>query len=206
VYIPSYFKEDDWKEISRIIRENGFGILVTSKDNIPIATHIPVELITKKDGTNVLQGHVSKANEQWKLFEKCEQALVIFSAEHHYISSSWYANRSVPTWNFIAIHIYGKMRIVNENELMESLKTLTNHYESFSKQPDSIEQMPQDYINKLIQAVVGFEMTIDKVESKFKLSQNKDNSDYKNVIAELKNLNDWNGSKVAEEMEKRRKV
>jgi transcriptional regulator len=206
VYIPSHFKEEDWKEISKVIRENGFGILITSENNIPVATHIPVELIAKQDGTYVLHGHVAKANKQWKAFEQSEQALVIFSAAHHYISSSWYQNRSVPTWNFIAVHVYGKMRIVNQEELRNSLKQLTDHYESSSKQPDSLEALPQDYVDKLIKSVVGFEMTMDKVEAKFKLSQNKDDNDYKNVLAELKNLNDWNAYKVAEEMENKRKL
>jgi transcriptional regulator len=206
MYTPPHFKEEDWTEISKIIRENGFGILITSKDSIPVGTHIPVELVKKENGTHVLQGHVAKANEQWKIFEQCEQALIIFSAQHHYISSSWYKNRSVPTWNFIAVHVYGKMRIVNEDELRSSLKSLTEHYESFSVNPDSIDKMPQDYIDKLIKSVVGFEMTMDKVEAKFKLSQNKDDNDYRNVITELKKLDDWNAVKVVEEMEKRRKV
>lgn len=204
MYIPEYNLEKDWKEISKVIRENSFGILITTKNGLPIASHIPIELETKETGKTVLRGHVAKANEQWKTFETTEQALAIFTAPHHYVSSSWYHQMSVPTWNYIAVHMYGKMTIVNEESLKNSLRKLMDTYEVISKNPQKLDALPQEYVDKLMKGVVGFEMSIDKVESRFKLSQNKDDEDYQNVIRELKALDDYNAKWIAEEMVKRK--
>jgi len=205
MYIPSYNLEKDWKEISTVIRENSFGMLITAKNGHPVATHIPIELETTEAGKTVLRGHVARANEQWKTFETTEQALAVFTAPHHYVSSSWYHQMSVPTWNYIAVHIYGKMKIVNDESLKNSLRKLMDTYEVISKNPQTLDGLPQDYVDKLMKGIVGFEMSIDKVEARFKLSQNKDNTDYQRVIRELKSLDDYNAKWVAEEMERREK-
>ncbi len=205
MYVPNYNLEKDWKEISKVIRENSFGILVTTKDSHQIATHIPIELETTETGVTVLRGHVAKANEQWKTFETTEQALAIFTTPHHYVSSSWYHEMSVPTWNYIAVHIYGKMKIVTDASLKDSLRKLMETYEVTSKNPQKLDGMPQDYVEKLMKGVIGFEMSIDKVEARFKLSQNKDDEDYQNVIRELNALGDYNAKWIAEEMERRKK-
>ena len=204
MYIPQYNLEKNWKEIAKVIRENSFGILVTTKDRLPMATHIPMELETTESGATVLRGHVAKANEQWKTFETTEQALAIFTAPHHYVSSSWYQFMSVPTWNYIAVHIYGKMKIVNDASLKNSLRKLMDTYEVISKKPQTLDALPQDYVEKLMKGIVGFEMSIDKIEARFKLSQNKEDQDYQNVIRELNALDDFNAKWIAEEMVRRK--
>lgn len=204
MYVPSYNLEKNWKEISKVIRENSFAILVTTKDDLPIVTHIPIELETTESGNPVLRGHVAKANEQWKTFETTKQALAIFTAPHHYISSSWYKQMSVPTWNYIAVHITGKMKIVDDVTLKDSLRKLMDTYEVISKKPETLDALPQDYVDKLMKGVVGFEMTIDKIEARFKLNQNKDDEDYQRVIHELNELNDYNAKWIAEEMVRRK--
>ncbi len=204
MYAPLYNLEKDWKEISKVIRENSFGILVTTKNGLPLATHIPIELETTDNGTTVLRGHVARANEQWQTFETMEQAMAIFTAPHHYVSSSWYHKMSVPTWNYIAVHMYGKMKFVNDESLKNSLRKLMDTYEVISKNPQQLDALPQDDVDKLMKGVVGFEMSIDKVEARFKLSQNKDDEDYQRVIHELKALDDYHAKWIAEEMERRK--
>ncbi len=204
MYVPHYNLEKDWKEISKVIRENSFGVLITTKDGSPLATHIPIELDKNEAGENVLRGHVAKANPQWKTFDSNEEALAIFMAPHHYISSSWYNEMSVPTWNYIAIHVYGKLKIANAGDLKNSLRKLMDTYEVISEKPQKLDALPADYVDGLMKGVVGFEMTMDRVEARFKLSQNKSSRDYQNVMRELNALDDYNAKWIAGEMERRK--
>jgi len=129
---------------------------------------------------------------------------VIFSGPHHYISSSWYNHINVPTWNFIAVHVYGKVQVMNEENFYEALRRLVNRYEATSKNPVSVDSMPQEFVRKLIKGAVEFEISIDKIEGKWKLSQNRDDESVRTVIRELEELNDYNAKMIAEEMKKLR--
>ena len=202
MYIPNYFRNKKLPELEAFIRENPFAILVNQHDGKPWATHIPVELEKNESGENVLWCHVAKANLQWKVFENNPDALVIFSGAHHYISSSWYNHINVPTWNFIAVHVYGKVKIMSEENFLEALRRLVHRYETASKNPVSVETMPQDFVQRLIKGAVGFEISIDKIEGKWKLSQNRDDESALNVIRELEELNDYNAQNIADEMKK----
>jgi transcriptional regulator len=155
-------------------------------------------------GEKVLWCHVAKANPQWKNFEIHPEALLIFSGPHHYISSSWYNHINVPTWNFIAVHVYGNVQIMSETKFYEALKRLMKRYESGSQNPQSIETLPQEFVQKLIKHAVGFEISITKIEGKWKLSQNRDDESAHNVIRELEQLKDYNAAMIAEEMKKLR--
>ena len=110
MYIPKLFKMDDHAEIFDFIRQNSFGILINADNDVPVATHIPIELEFTDENEPILRGHVSKVNPHALLFEKNPQALVIFTGAHTYISSSWYVQENVSTWNYTAVHVYGHFR------------------------------------------------------------------------------------------------
>lgn len=195
---------DDWPEIENFVRKNSFATLVSLVDSRPWATHLPIELEKNSSGEFVLRGHLSRANVQWKNFSAHEMVLVIFQGSHHYISSSWYDHINVPTWNYIAVHIYGKIRIMNDEELLDSLKNLVDRYETISKNPVSVETMPHDFVQKEMKGIAGFEISIEKMEGKWKMSQNRDDENYKNVIRELELLQTEEANAVATEMRKLR--
>jgi len=204
MHIPKYNQEKDWQQISAFIQQNSFGILVNVSSGVPLATHIPIELDEKPDGTAVLRGHVAKQNPQWEAFTS-GTALAIFTDPHAYISSSWYEKEKIPTWNYIAVHVYGQLRLLSEEELLDSLSKLMHRYEAASAKPVSINDIPEKELHNNLKAIVGFEMNISDIQARFKLSQNRNAHDYESVITHLKERGDEGSVKIAEEMEKRRK-
>ncbi len=158
------------------------------------ATHIPLEFEIYENGKQYLVGHISKENPQWQSFENDDNILAIFSGVHSYISPSWYDHENVPTWNYIAVHVYGKIKIIEGQKVIESLKKLVDKYESQVENPTKIE----DYSKKtMMQArgIVGFEIEITKIDAVNKMSQNRDDKNYNNIISELEK-----SGKTAEKM------
>jgi transcriptional regulator len=205
MYIPKLFLNENTEEIEAFIHQNSFGILISTQDNLPVATHIPIELNTK-NGTKFLRGHLAKANLQWKSFLENSEVLAIFTGPHTYISSSLYQQRTenVPTWNYVAVHVYGKIRIVSEQELWQSLKELVDKYEKFSEKPVAIETMSEKMVENQMRAIVGFEIEITDIQAKYKLSQNRNAEDYKNVVNHLQNSTDQITQQVGEMMKNNR--
>ena len=204
MYIPELYKNENQEDIQNFIHQNGFGILVNQTDGKFWATHIPL-LLEEKDGKQNLVGHVSRENPQAESFKTNDEVLAIFSGAHSYISSSWYDHENVPTWNYLAVHIYGKLKIHSLDETIEALKRLVNKYEAKSEKPIRIE----DLSNKtMLQArgIVSFEIEITAIEAKKKLSQNRDDKNYKTIISKLENSNDFQSIEVAKEMKKNRKL
>ncbi|MEO8396990.1 MAG: FMN-binding negative transcriptional regulator, partial [Chloroflexota bacterium] len=134
----------------------------------------------------VLRAHLARANDQWKSFGEGE-ALVIFQGAHAYISPSWYETHpSVPTWNYTAVHVYGVPQIVaNEGEMRGMLRELVENHEG-GRSPEWTMDLPEDYLQKMMQAIVAFELPIERIEGKFKLSQNRSEGDQERVIAHLR--------------------
>jgi transcriptional regulator len=199
MYTPTYFKTGDDQAIKDFIRQNGFGILVSAANGKPLATHIPLEL--SEDGTK-LYAHISKGNPQGKDLQQVNEVLVIFNGPHAYISSSWYNHLNVPTWNYIAVHVYGIVRIVEGEELFTSLAQLMNKYEQHSADPVTVENLTPAYIQQAMKGVTGFEITITKIEATHKLSQNRDHESYTNIIHELDNRSDADSTAIADAMRK----
>ncbi|MCY7410720.1 MAG: FMN-binding negative transcriptional regulator [Chitinophagales bacterium] len=206
MYLPKINRIEDLPAIEDFIEKNSFAILINEVKENPWATHLPLELEVNEAGEKVLWGHLSKANPQWKSFGKEEQVLAIFQGPHTYISSSWYNHVNVPTWNYIAVHVYGKIKLMNDEQVYEHLKRLVNKYEAISENPVSVETMPPEFVRKEMKGVVGFEIAIEKIEGKWKLSQNRDDENYRNIILELEKLNNVNAALIAEEMKKMRNV
>lgn len=199
MYIPKFYKNTNTESIKKFIKENSFGILITNSDKI-LATHIPLQWI-EKQGISYLVGHVSKANIQVKSFETQSEVLCIFSGAHTYISSSWYNHKNVPTWNYMAAHIYGKIKIISDaKEIYQMMQNLMITYEQNMKNPMKLEDLSPDYIQDHLDGIVCFEVKIDSIECAFKLSQNRDVINKELIIKELEEINDDFSNAIAAEM------
>ena len=213
MYIPKLFHETNWPAIRQVIEENSFATIVSCNAGIPTATHAPLRLVEAADGTAKLQGHVSKANPHWRLFEDDGRSLVIFAGPNSYVSPRWYDHVNVPTWNYIAIHVYGKPRLVTSaGEMRELMKGLVDRYEGPEEAGRAetgtrytLEGLPPDFLESQMKGIVGFEILVDEIQASFKLSQNRDQKNYENVIAELRMTHHQDAQRVAEVMSNRRR-
>ena len=203
MYIPPHFKEEDINEIELLIREFSFATLVSIKDNIPWATHIPLELITNKGAQWILQGHIARANPQRENFETNNDVLVIFMGPHTYISPSWYNHKNVPTWNYKAVHLYGKVSLVEGEKLEEMLRKLMAHYENaHAEKPQGYDEISPRTLEKDLRGIVGFEIKVERIEAASKLSQNRDTESHQSIIEQLKKMDAYDAKRIAEEMKK----
>ena len=201
MYVAKSNRNENPEELKQFVRENGFGILISQVEGRPWATHIP--MVLSEDGSR-LTGHVAKGNRQWKNFGNESEVLAVFSGPHAYVSSSWYDHENVPTWNYIAVHVSGKIRVIEGGELLESLKQLTDKYEKASECPVSVGRMSPEFLKVEINGIVAFEITIEKLEAAYKLSQNRDDKNHARIIEELERRNEDGSTRIAEAMKKDR--
>lgn len=187
MYTPSHYKNEDLTEVKEFIKQNSFGILVNQTNGKPWATHIPLELDLDGEGKDILVGHISKANPQWKTFEADKEVLTIFNGPHSYVSSSWYKEEEVPTWNYIAVHVYGKIKILEEAAVLASLHKLVDKYEKESTDPISINNLSKNTM-KQIKGIVGFQISITDIQATYKLSQTRQ-QDHPKILEELQKTN-----------------
>lgn len=184
MYTPKAYEHNKIDDIKQFIRDHSFGILLNQTGSKIVGTHIPLEIDKDEFDNDILFGHISKANPQADALKNESEVLAIFNGPHAYISSSWYAKEDAPTWNYIAVHIYGNIRLIDDKTLMTCLDKLVNKYENKSEQPVSIQKMSKETLSQ-VRGILGFYIEITSIESTFKLSQNKDNVDYNNIIAKL---------------------
>jgi transcriptional regulator len=146
---------------------------------------------------------MSKANPLWKTFEKNPEVLVIFQGPHTYISPTWYNHVNVPTWNYQAVHVYGSPRIVTDHaETYELLKKLIERHEA--ERQYKLETLPQDFVEKEMKGIVAFQIEVTRIEANYKLSQNRDDEDYHNIVSRLEERGDEMSHGVAEAMKEKR--
>lgn len=203
MYIPKYFKNDDKDEVKEFLKQNSFGILISSVDKKPWGSHIPMELQKDEAGNDMLYGHISKGNPQWKYFNHEDEVLAIFNGPHSYVSSSWYSHENVPTWNYIAVHVYGELVVLDETELMESLKKLVDKHETGSEHPVKMEDMSEKTLRQM-KVIVGFKILIKEIHAAYKLSQNRNDKDYQNIIKKLSERGEPASAETAVLMKKTR--
>ena len=187
MYIPKAFRQDNTAALHKLMREYSFTTLVTQQDGIPLASHLPLLLDSERGTYGTLLGHMARANPQWRTFQEDQEALVIFQGPHAYISPSWYeAELAVPTWNYAVVHAYGVPRLIEDKtELYSLLQTLVHTYEAGFEKPWVFETLPDAYVQKMMQGIVGFEILITRLEGKFKLNQNRPISDQARVATTL---------------------
>jgi len=198
MYISKLYREEDRGKILEFIRQNEFAVLVTYDGEKPTASHLLMEVM--EDGERLfVNGHMSKANPLWKTFEKNPEVLAIFQGPHTYISPTWYNHVNVPTWNYQAVHIYGKPRIVTDHEEYKSmLSRLVARHEGETSY--RVETLDPDYVVDHMRGTVGFQIDVTRIEANYKLSQNRDDEDYHNIVARLDERKDEMSHGVAEAM------
>jgi transcriptional regulator len=204
MYVPKYYKIDSLDEVKDFINANGFAILISQADSRLRATHIPLVLDTDHHGKSILTGHLSKANRQWKNFSANDEVLAVFLGPHAYISSSWYDHENVPTWNYVAVHVYGRVRLVKGELLKEQLSKMVDKYEAGLKNPVSIGRMSKDFLEQEIKGLIAFEIEITEIQAASKLSQNRDDKNYDRILAGLVQKGDRDSLRMAELMKRKK--
>lgn len=201
MYSPAHFKIEDRAVLLAFMRRHSFATIVTHDGALPHATHMPVLLRESEGPHGTLVTHMARANPQWRHFESGQEVLVMFTGPHAYISPAWYATEpAVPTWNYTAVHAYGRPRIVDDPARFAAmLRELIEFYESprANRWPG---EMPDEFRERLMAGIVGIEIEVTRIEGKFKLSQNRSDADSAGVIAALSASDDAMDHEVAKLM------
>ncbi len=186
LYIPKAFRIEDRRELVEFIEHHGFGTLVSSGADGLSASHIPF-LVDVNDGGDVrLLGHFARANPHGQALLEARHVMAIFQGPHAYVSPGWYENHpAVPTWNYVVVHAHGTARPIDEGELRSLLARLSAKYESGRPAPWRMEDLTEDYVAKMVAAIFGFAIDVERIEGKFKLSQNRPGRDAERVAAAL---------------------
>jgi transcriptional regulator len=202
MYSPKYYREEDRQKILEFIRQNEFATLVLYDGGKPLASHLMLEV--NAEGEQVtLYGHMSRANPLWKLFDLNNEALVIFQGPHTYISATWYDHVNVPTWNYISVHAYGHPQLVSDHDEMYALLSrLVGRHEAHSEY--RMETLPPDFVEKEMKGITAFKIEVTRLEAAFKLSQNRNDRDYQNIVIELEKRTDEPSLQVAAAMRQKR--
>lgn len=195
MYIPRHNEERRVSAMHSLIVSRPLGTLVTLGASGLFASHIP--MILEDDGSQfgVLKGHISRANTQWRDFVPTVDALAIFTGHQHYISPNWYPEtkehgKEVPTWNYVVVHAYGPLKVVeDEHWLLTNVEKLTNIHEAASPVPWKVSDAPQDFIKSQLKGIVGLELPIQRLEGKWKVSQNRTERERNGVVDGLAKLN-----------------
>ena len=190
MYIPAAFREDRIERLSELMRNYPLATLVTMGSSGLIASHVPLLYESLPDSPGILRGHLSRANPQWQDFRSEVEALAIFAGPEAYISPSWYATkqqhgRVVPTWNYATVHAYGNLEVYTEPaRLRKLLATLTTEHEK-RYSPWTMSDAPPEFIDGLLNAIVGIDIRLTRLEGKWKVSQNRPPEDRHGVIEGL---------------------
>ena len=196
MYTPKLYREEDRSKIVQFMQANEFATLVCQDGQRPVASHLLVEVIEEGQGL-LINGHMSRANPLWKTFEHTPEVLVIFQGPHTYISATWYNHVNVPTWNYQAVHVYGRPRLVTDaDETYQLLKRLIDRHESSGRY--KMETLPPDFVEKEIKGVMAFQIEVTGIEANYKLSQNRNDEDYRNIVSHLEKREDHLSHEVAE--------
>ena len=197
MYTPESFRESDRSVAFDLIDAYGFATLLSGSARDPAISHVPMILDQPASGQARLLGHVARANQHWRRFDGTEPAAAIFRGPHAYVSPSWYANHpSVPTWNYVVVHVHGTPSVLSSHETWGILRRLIEKYEARRDNPWKGE-LPPDFVEEDLKAIVGFQLHVHRLEAKFKLSQNKDEADRSGALAGLEREGDAEGRALA---------
>jgi transcriptional regulator len=209
MYTPRWFKEDRLPVLFDAIEGIAFGTLVTTTLKGLIASHIPMFVERSKGDQGTLYGHIARGNSQWRDSSPDIEALAMFVGPDAYITPNWYqtkedTGKTVPTWNYVAIHVYGHPVFFDDKDRLLGLVThLTNVHEAAFETPWKVSEAPHDYIEAELKSIVGFEMPISRIEGKWKMNQNRSDEDRSGVIKGLSELHNESADEVVAEMKRR---
>ncbi len=205
MYNFSYFKEKDKQTILDFIEDNPFAFMTGSYlAGTQVATQIPV-LPEERNGELYLQGHIMRNTDHHKAFIENPNALIVFTGPSCYVSASWYSNPQIgSTWNYMSVHITGQVNFMTNDELAAFMRKLTLKFEKGNiESPTFFDNLPDHFLSKMMPAIVGFEIKAEKLENVFKLSQNRDEKSYINIITKLEEQG-GSSALIASEMKKRK--
>ena len=206
MYNLPYFKEEDKHLIIQFLKNNPFAFLTGSFNNgKQVATQIPVIAEEKENGL-FLQGHIMRNTDHHKALVENQKVLVLFTGPPTYVSASGYMHPSIgSTWNYMSVHISGSIRFMNDDELVSFMKKLTLYFENNNTASPAIyDNLPDEFLKKMMPAIVGFEIKAEELHNVFKLSQNRDEKSYRNIIEQLDKKNEkGNAALIADEMRNR---
>lgn len=183
MYIPNQYDVSDRTKLVAVMESNSFATVVTNGDDGLFASHVPVLFFPQRGPSGVLTAHVARANPQWRHLRSDREVLVIFQGPHGYISPNWYKTPvAVPTWNYVAVHAYGFPRLLEQAQALAALLHATvEKYESALPTPWKGD-LPEDFKTRMMNAIVGFEIEITRLEGKFKLGQNRPPEDIAGAV------------------------
>jgi transcriptional regulator len=188
LYNYPHYKEKDIQKVISFMRENPFAMIIGSgKDHRIELTQVPI-MVDEREGKLFLSGHIARKSDHEKAFEENPSVLVVFTSPHTYVSGAWYTGnpQQASTWNYISIHARGTIRWMLEDELRQFLQRLTLHYEKNNTGSSTVyDNLPSEYVEKLIKAIIGFEFEVTELDNVHKLSQNRDEKSYLSIIEEL---------------------
>lgn len=209
MYIPSSFRESSIEQLHDLIVKHPLGLLVTHGDNGLEASPIPFLLYADEGKYGKLRAHLAKANPHWKSLGEHTECLVVFQGPDGYVTPSWYpskaeTNKVVPTWNYATVQVWGRATVIEDVAwLRRQLDDLTACQEMLRPQPWSVSDAPTDYITTQMKAIIGIEISINRIDGKWKMSQNKEDADREGVIAGMRSDTDPHQNiRVAEVIEK----
>jgi transcriptional regulator len=202
MYNLPYFKAKDPLKILAFMKAHPFAMICGADlEGKPAATQIPV-FIDERDGELFLSGHIMRNTAHHKAFDENPQVLALFTGAHTYVSASWYTDpKQASTWNYLSVQAKGRMQFMNDEALIAILKRTTDHFENNPESPAGFDQLPKEYVERLSKAIVAFEIKVEEIDHVFKLSQNRDDTSYKNIIDHLSGGDD-DAKNIAEEMKK----
>jgi transcriptional regulator len=202
MYVPAHFAVADTARLHEFIEQYPFGLLVSQQDGAPFATHLPFLLDRDAAPNGALVGHVARQNPQWRNLAD-QTVMCVFSGPHAYISPTWYqSDRVVPTWNYVAVHAYGRVRLLDDPDTLVNLvQRLTDRFERDMPAPWRFDA-GEPHIQRLAAQIVGFRIDIERVEGKWKLNQNHPPERRQRVIAGLREQGYEDAREIANLMER----
>ncbi len=202
MYRVADFIETDRAEIVAFMEAHPFAMLIASKDAKAEATQIP--FLIKIEGDKILlRGHVMKQTSHYKAMLANPELLILFTGPNCYVSASWYTERGHgSTWNYMTVQARGKVHFMDDDATINLLAELTKHFEKGQKNPELVSMMSRKYLAHNVKAIAGFEVEVTTLDATFKLSQNRDETSFQNIVRELKQSVDCDAKKIAEAMKK----
>ena len=202
MYVPPSFSETDLEKLHEFIDLHSFATLISQAGNEPVATHLPLLLNRGQGPQGTLIGHMARANSHGQTAVS-QRVLAIFHGPHAYISPSWYESANVvPTWNYVAVHVYGTLRLIEDQSRLSALiHRMVERYESTQPNPWSLVSQDEGFVSKMLDAIIGFEVEIDRIEGKWKLSQNHPSERREKIVRQLRISDSPDAGQIADLMD-----
>jgi transcriptional regulator len=207
MYHFSYFKEKEQQVLLDFMEQHPFAFLTGSfLSGKQVATQVPIMLV-QREGEIYLQGHIMRSTDHHKALMENPNALLVFTGPSCYVSASWYSNPQIgSTWNYMSVHTAGEIRFMSNEELIVFMRNLTLKYEKGNTESLTFyDNLPEAFLAKMMPAIAGFELKVERLDNVFKLSQNRDEKSYLNIVSKLEAIG-GESALIAEEMKRRKEA